>query len=72
MNIQFLVLHCLHDVHLTEQKMSLIIIEVKISKFLKELETKITSYEKKKKKEMIPLTYKTNKSQKKSKCFLSM
>ena len=49
MNIQFLVLHCLHDVHLTEQKMSLIIIEVKISKFLKELETKITSYEKKKK-----------------------
>ena len=50
MNIQFLVLHCLHDVHLTEQKMSLIIIEVKISKFLKELETKITSYEKKKKK----------------------
>ena len=69
MNIQFLVLHCLHDVHLIEQKMSLIIIEVKISKFLKELETKITSYEKKKK-EMIPLTYKTNKSQKKSKCFL--
>ena len=27
---------------------------------------------KKKKKEMIPLTYKTNKSQKKSKCFLYM
>ena len=49
MNIQFLVLHCLHDVHLIEQKMSLIIIEVKISKCLKELETKITSYEKKKK-----------------------
>ena len=72
MNILFLVLHCLHDVHLIEQKMSLIIIEVKISKFLKELETKITSYEKKKKKEMIPLTYKTNKSQKKSKCFLYM
>ena len=71
MNIQFLVLHCLHDVHLIEQKMSLIIIEVKISKFLKELETKITIYEKKKK-EMIPLTYKTNKSQKKSKCFLYM
>ena len=71
MNIQFLVLHCLHDVHLIEQKMSLIIIEVNISKFLKELETKITSYEKKKK-EMIPLTYKTNKSQKKSKCFLYM
>ena len=69
MNIQFLVLHCLHDVHLIEQKMSLIIIEVKISKFLKELETKIISYEKK---DMITLTYKADKSQKKPKCFLYM
>ena len=50
MNIQFLAIHCLHNVHLIEQKMSLIIIDVKISKFLKELETKIISYEKKKKK----------------------
>ena len=63
MNICFLVVNCLHIVHFIQQKIGLIIIEVKaVWKFCKDLREqvmKIINHEKRK--EMIPSTNKENK-----------
>ena len=70
MDMDLLIIHCLHFVYLMLQKASLIFIEIKtLSKYFKRFKRACSKNKRLSKTEMIPLTYTENKYYKKQKVY---